>query len=246
MRAAGGRVQAARARRDARHFVCKYIDWRIDFAGAGFLFSRAHRHGGSRRALPGAARGPDPDACRAGRDDRQHEYIDSLLDYLPQVKECTLADARYDDRYETCERTVAELRIYGDDLDPDEVSGRLGLQPTARQRKGDRPASPSGRPHSPRPVGLWALSSEGSVESLDLRRHLDWLIARLRPLAGALDEISRREGVRMHVTCIWWSRYGDGGPILGVEQMAALAGLGLECQFELGFYGGDDEFQDGA
>lgn len=38
------------------------------------------------------------------------------------------------------------LAIYGDDLDPDEVSAKLGVQPSSAHRRGDRPGK--GPPYS--------------------------------------------------------------------------------------------------
>ena len=42
-------------------------------------------------------------------------------------------------------RTVASLRIFGDDLDPDEVTRLLGKRPDASERRGETVRAPSGR-----------------------------------------------------------------------------------------------------
>jgi hypothetical protein len=85
------------------------------------------------------------------------------------------------------------------------------------------------------PKNLWILSSEGSADSLDVRRHLDWLLARLVPNAKALLELQEVEGLVMTVHCVWYSRSGHGGPTLWPEQMRALADLNLECGFDVYF-----------
>jgi hypothetical protein len=144
-----------------------------------------------------------------------------------------------DDQYPNCERTYAELRIYGDTLDPDAITKSIGILPSSSQRRGEVRSGFRNRQRIVS-VGGWFLSSEGNVESRDLRRHLDWLLARLWPAATALKNLQAQEGVRMSVTCIWWSR-GDGGPALWPEQMGRLADLELECGFEISFYGDDDE-----
>jgi Domain of unknown function (DUF4279) len=144
----------------------------------------------------------------------------------------------YDDVYPTCERTYAELRIYGDILDPDDISCQLKLEPTSVQRKGEVREGFRGRAKTTK-VGGWFLSSEGRVDSLDLRRHLDWLLTQLSPAAEDVKVIAARPEVSMHVTCIWWSKYGHGGPTLWPEQMSELARLDLECAFELSFHGAD-------
>jgi len=80
------------------------------------------------------------------------------------------------------------------------------------------------------------------VQSLDLRCHIDWLLARLNPVANAVLELQNiPEITTMLVQCIWWSKYGQGGPTLWPEQMRGLANLGIECGFDISFFGPDDE-----
>lgn len=145
----------------------------------------------------------------------------------------------YDDGYATCERTLATLRIYGHDLDPSQITNRLGIEPTRSQRGGEVFTNSIGQQRIAN-LGGWFLSSEGQVDSRDLRRHLDWLLNLLGPRAEALRSIQAIDGVWMDVNCIWWSKHGDGGPTLSPEQVRGLADLDLECGFEIAFYGEDD------
>src|SRR5437762_13576226 len=84
----------------------------------------------------------------------------------------------YDDDYPTCARTYASLRIYHEDLDPDSITRILSVEPTQAQVKGRLCTSPSGRTFTPE-IGGWFLSTKGVVGSKDVRRHLDWLLAKL-------------------------------------------------------------------
>lgn len=145
----------------------------------------------------------------------------------------------YNDRYPTCERTYAALLVYPEVLNPTAISERLRLVPTQLSVKGVDEATPSGRVR-PAPKSLWALSSEGQVDSLDLRRHLDWLIEKLMPVKQQVLELQLVPGTRMNINCIWWSAHGTGGPALWPEQMAAIAELGLECAFDISFFGPDE------
>jgi hypothetical protein len=145
----------------------------------------------------------------------------------------------YNDDYQTCERTFAELLIYPEALNPAEITTRLGIEPTQMNVKGVERATPSGR-MMPAPKSLWALSSEGTVDSLDVRRHLDWLIERLMPARAALLELQLVPRTRMGVNIVWWSAHGTGGPTLWPEQMAGLAELGLEVSFDVSFFGPED------
>ncbi len=137
--------------------------------------------------------------------------------------------------YPTCERTYATLRIYPEALDPSDVTARLGIEPSDWQRQGES------RKPGDRPAKLhgWFLSSEGAVESRDVRRHLDWLLARLTPRADAVVAL-QAEGCRMDVSCFWVSASGHGGPSVRPAQMGELARLGLELWFDVYLGSGQD------
>lgn len=133
----------------------------------------------------------------------------------------------YDDNYPTCKTTYATLRIYRDDLDPDEISRRLNTAPSKSQKKGatlgsNRTAS----------VGGWFLSSKGCVESRDVRRHVVWV---LDQIGEREDELRRLqdEGCRMDVSCYWLSASGHGGPELDHRIMARLASMRLDIWFDV-------------
>ena len=142
----------------------------------------------------------------------------------------------YDDEYRSCERTVAELRIYADDLDPVAVNLQLGLEPSSSQKKGETSTNALGRTRAAK-LGGWFLSTEDHVTSKDLRRHLDWLLEKLAPKARELRQLQETPGIRMAVFCSWWSANGSGGPTLWPEQMRALADFNLECAFDISFFG---------
>lgn len=152
----------------------------------------------------------------------------------------TLNKTPYDDVYPTCERAVAKLRIYPGALTPRQVSNILCIQPSSSQTIGERHVNSHGRERVPT-INGWFLSSEGHSSSLDLRRHLDWLLDVLEPKAAELTQLLSSDGVSAHVYCIWWSVAGQGGPILWPSHMRRMADLGLECQFDIGFFGDDDE-----
>jgi hypothetical protein len=84
----------------------------------------------------------------------------------------------------------------------------------------------------------WFLSSDGEVESRDVRLHLDWLLSRIAPQAEAILAL-QREGCRMDVSCYWVSASGHGGPSVRPAQMGELARLGLELWFDVYLGGGE-------
>lgn len=142
----------------------------------------------------------------------------------------------YSDANPSCERTDVELRIYSPELSPKDISEKVGITPTSSNEKGERKRSPYGITR-PIPTNGWFLSSEGHVESKDVRRHLDWLLDKLVPAAAGLKELQTNPTVRMTIYCIWWQADAAGGPTLWPEQMRRMADLDLECTFELSFYG---------
>lgn len=146
-----------------------------------------------------------------------------------------------DDDYQTCERTCAVLRVYPGAILPSEVTKALGIQPTSSVVAGQRGKENSLGLARVGRINAWLLSSEPAVHSRDLRRHLDWLLDLLETGSDGLRSLQAQPGVRMSVNCVWWSRYGDGGPTLWPEQMARLALLNLECSFEFSNYSDGEE-----
>ena len=78
--------------------------------------------------------------------------------------------------YPTCQRCYATLHVVTGDAHPDCVTSHLNTQPTRIQVKGERESTFSNR-ISVR--NSWSISSKGSVNSNDLRKHLDWLFERI-------------------------------------------------------------------
>jgi hypothetical protein len=118
------------------------------------------------------------------------------------------------------------------------VTSHLGIEPTKSQKKGEVKRSSRGFERTIKKGG-WFLSSEDHVDSKDIRRHLDWLLARLLPVKDQLLSLQATEGIIMSVNCIWWSAFAEGGPTLWPEQMRLLADLNLECGFDIAFFGED-------
>lgn len=143
----------------------------------------------------------------------------------------------YDDEYPTCARTYATLCVYPGDVDPDEVTARLGIEPSERQRRGEVSPRPD-RPPRAATLNGWFLGSRGRVDSRDSRRHIDWLLDRLEPKAEALRAL-QATGCRMSISCYWLSRSGHGGPTVPPAQMRRLAALDVALWFDV--YGPYDE-----
>src|SRR5688500_7354030 len=96
----------------------------------------------------------------------------------------------YGPAYPTCSRTFATLRILAADLTPQQITTAIRLQPSGSHGRGDRRTLRSGGRTENR-YG-WFLSSEGRVDSLDNRDHLDWLLEQLKSRTAELDELRQK------------------------------------------------------
>lgn len=140
--------------------------------------------------------------------------------------------------YPTCERAVAEFLVYPATDTSEHVTDILGLEPTYAHTKGEKSSLSRGRTIAP--FTLWLLSSEFQVDSLDLRDHLDWLLNKLSQRNEQLSCLQRQEGLSMCISCIWWSRYGHGGPAIWPEQFKLMADMNLELSIEFSYYGEEE------
>ena len=145
----------------------------------------------------------------------------------------------YDDAYATCERAAATLCIYSGQEHPSTVTAALGINPT-RVALAEEASSPGTAQHKYSRKNGWFLESEGTVLSLDLRRHLDWLLEIVESCSEKILALQALPGFRTRVSCVWWSAHGHGGPTLWPVHMQRLAALNLELGFDIYFFGDEE------
>ena len=127
----------------------------------------------------------------------------------------------YDKDYDGCAETHARLRIMDADLNPDEISCILEIEPTAVHHK-EIPSALSG----------WFLETNGIIESKDARHHIDWIIDKV----SGKDEAFRKLhecGYLIDLCVVWFSECGHGGPIINSAHMFELSKLDIELQFDI-------------
>ena len=122
------------------------------------------------------------------------------------------------------------MRIWGKDLDPQEISARLGVPASYGHRRGD-PRNGKGR----WPEGIWTLTSEEQVGSTDLQQHIEWLLDRLEPVRDSLQALLAGPAYHADVFCFWESATGHGGPAFSAAFLRRFAvwnlDLGLDVYF---------------
>jgi hypothetical protein len=133
--------------------------------------------------------------------------------------------------FSSCERCYATLCIYHQDVSPNDITNTLSVQPSREQRVG-------GKLRKNRVVNLngWFLTSEGDVDSKDVRAHIWHLIKKIENKGDALKNMIER-GHEIRMTCLWESASGNGGPIIDIKTMAALSALQIELDFDIWFSG---------
>ena len=124
--------------------------------------------------------------------------------------------------------TAVCLGVYGDDLNPDQVTVMLGCEPTSSHRRGDR-----AKRGIVRPRGVWLLSSEGNADPEDLTCKL---LDRLPKDARTWARLAKKYDVQLRFGLFMqrWNRGLDFTPQLVVR----MAKLHARIIFDI--YGPDD------
>ncbi|TME32000.1 MAG: DUF4279 domain-containing protein [Chloroflexi bacterium] len=125
----------------------------------------------------------------------------------------------------------AKLVVYRDELEPSEISARLGLEPTHAFRRGD-PIVTKRRRYSDHPIGGWILSSRDLVSSDDLEAHLVWILDRVEPASYAIRSlVSDRYDIAL--ICVVSGHETGGGPTFQPVTLARIAKLEIPLDFDL-------------
>ena len=129
-------------------------------------------------------------------------------------------------------RVRASLRVFGEALDPDEVSALLGRPPSRQHRKGDKIEGKSG--DAVEPTGAWILDSPLS-EKVELEEHVEVMLA---SLSNDMDEWSSlTDRFSASIQCsLFLDQYNEGFE-LSPRVTQALSERGLVAAFDI--YSGD-------
>lgn len=130
-------------------------------------------------------------------------------------------------------RVRVSLRVFGDALEPEEVSALLGHPPSRSHRKGDK-CAPGG--HGVEPTGAWILDSRVSEKS-EIEDHIESLLGQL---TSDPDEwVSLTERFSASIQCgVFLDQYNEGFEI-SPRLCRALAHRGLVIAFDI--YSGDPD-----
>lgn len=128
-------------------------------------------------------------------------------------------------------RIKLSFRVMGRELDPDEVSAALRLQPAECHRRDDPHLGKGGRRYGTFREGLWMLKSNAAPEA-NLEAHLRDVLQRLSGREAILRQF-RENGLRMDVFVGVFGITCSRGFSLSPELARSLGELGLMIGFDL-------------
>jgi hypothetical protein len=129
------------------------------------------------------------------------------------------------------DRVTVRFILYGDTLDPDAITSRLGITPTKAVRKGDPTPSTHRDPRSRRRIGMWALES-ALPRSVELEQHLRHLLDIFDPVSDRLlAAIS--EGYRPVLSCGCFLDDFNRGADLSAETLSRIGALGATLRLDI-------------
>jgi hypothetical protein len=122
------------------------------------------------------------------------------------------------------------IYLYGDALDPLEISSRLGLVPSKSRRKGEQ-LSPK-RPALAK-TGIWCVRSKADADVIDLPAAIQALLGKLGPEPPMLTALPGVEHGHLDVFVIRNTDHTGGGTSefeLSAQNIEALKALGLDVR----------------
>ena len=131
-------------------------------------------------------------------------------------------------------RVRVTVSVSAPELDPEEVTRRIGLTPNQSNRRGEERRHPrSGVTLGHYLEGCWALSSTPAVDSKDVNDHLRWLLDRLLPCRAAILPLA--VGGETYFDVLWESTYlyAGTGPLLDAEGLVGVAALSAGMGFDI-------------
>jgi hypothetical protein len=131
-------------------------------------------------------------------------------------------------------RAVASLRLSGDELDPDALTARLGVEPTMSYAMGDEIPSRCGRPREAR-TGFWSLDTE-ETSPADLNSQVQALLARLPADLDLWADLDSK--FEIDLFCGWFMNGMNEGTEVTPETLIGLGQRRITLSIDL--YGGPE------
>jgi len=126
--------------------------------------------------------------------------------------------------------TRASFGVYAETFDPEEITMRLGLQPSLVRMKGDIISTRYDPQQRRRKTSAWVLTCPLNPDA-PMPEHLAWLLDQLEARRGVIRELAQK--FKVLVVCGFSSENGQGGFTLEPTMLARLASLGIPLSLDL-------------
>ena len=127
-------------------------------------------------------------------------------------------------------RAVATLRILGEELDPDEISGLLGHPPTNSVRKGESPAKRSGISRHVSKNGVWRLEAT-LTEPENLDAQIEELTSKLTSDLKIWCNLSTK--YKVDLFCGWFMKETNEGVDISAHTLQALSSRNIALALDI-------------
>ena len=128
------------------------------------------------------------------------------------------------------DKVKVSLRVFGDDLDPDEVSRLLGCEPSSETRKGDIIVGRVTGRQRVAPCGSWLLASTED-ESVETEEQVSKLLSRLSSDLDVWKELTQK--YRVDLFCGLFLNEFNRGFSLSSGLLKELAERNLKIEFDI-------------
>jgi hypothetical protein len=132
------------------------------------------------------------------------------------------------------DHTAASLRIFGDDLDPEELTRLLGHEPSVSELKGQEIVGKTTGNIRVARTGSWRLHASRQAPG-DLDAQIVELLSKLSSDLSVWRGVSER--FRMDLFCGLFLKGGNEGATISAKSLASLGNRGIELGLDI--YGGD-------
>ncbi|HYP26437.1 MAG TPA: DUF4279 domain-containing protein [Blastocatellia bacterium] len=130
-------------------------------------------------------------------------------------------------------RVEVNFGIFGQGLNPGEVTQAIGIQPDGSGLSGDDKTNYLGQVIGTHPEGFWILSTESKVKSKDINDHLRYLLTQLLPHRAAVLRFAH--GGETYFDIVWGSTYlyAGTGPVIERDCLRGVAELEAGMGFDI-------------
>jgi hypothetical protein len=134
--------------------------------------------------------------------------------------------------------------IFGESLNPVEVTQAIGIQPDHSGLRGDEKKNNLGQTIGTHFEGFWILSTENKAQSKDINDHFRYLLFQLLPHREAILRFA--EGGETYFDILWQSTYlyAGTGPMIDRDCLQGVAQLEAGMGFDI--YQIDEDDEDGS